>query len=113
MPFPDEAGPISAKAALERLAEGNRRFVAGKSLWSHKGWRPGLAEGQSPFAVVLGCSDSRSPAEAPPGDSCVRAALRKSTALAARRLIAPRLFHGARAGGPRLARPVPERKAPR
>ena len=28
-----------------------------------RGWRPGLADGQRPFAVILGCSDSRAPAE--------------------------------------------------
>ena len=53
----------SAEVALERLREGNRRFVARESIWSQQGWRPGLAEGQLPFAVVLGCSDSRAPAE--------------------------------------------------
>ena len=52
--------------ALERLREGNRRFVAGLgragSLTSPTR-RRGLISGQEPFAVVLGCSDSRVPAE--------------------------------------------------
>jgi carbonic anhydrase len=57
---------ISARAALERLREGNRRFVSGArssdALTSHAR-RSELAGGQEPFAIVLGCSDSRVPAE--------------------------------------------------
>jgi carbonic anhydrase len=55
---------ISAAEALERLREGNRRFVS-----NQRGPGPGvlrrpeLVEGQEPFAIVLGCSDSRVPAE--------------------------------------------------
>jgi len=52
---------ISASEALERLRDGNRRFVAGRA--SGVGPRPELAEGQEPFAIVFGCSDSRVPAE--------------------------------------------------
>jgi carbonic anhydrase len=48
--------------ALTRLRDGNRRFVAGNET-AMRGWRPGLADGQRPFAVILGCSDSRAPAE--------------------------------------------------
>jgi carbonic anhydrase len=48
--------------ALGRLADGNRRFVAGQR--QHPLASPAeLAKGQQPFAVVLGCSDSRVPAE--------------------------------------------------
>ena len=57
---------ISAREALERLREGNRRFVSG----ARSGDKPTsgmrlskLAEGQEPFAIILGCSDSRVPAE--------------------------------------------------
>src|SRR6202166_3295399 len=57
---------ISAPDALERLREGNRRFVsddrAGDALTNAKR-RQALAAGQEPFAIVLGCSDSRVPAE--------------------------------------------------
>src|SRR5450631_4426117 len=57
---------ISARDALERLREGNRRFVsddrAGEALTNAKR-RQALAAGQEPFAIVLGCSDSRVPAE--------------------------------------------------
>ena len=57
---------ISAQAALERLREGNRRFVSGaRNLdpLTSQARRSELAEGQEPFAVILGCSDSRVPVE--------------------------------------------------
>jgi carbonic anhydrase len=57
---------ISPREALERLREGNRRFVSNtgsrETLLSHLR-RAELAKEQHPFAVVLGCSDSRVPAE--------------------------------------------------
>ena len=49
---------VSAREALARLREGNRRFVA--SVPSPPG-RP--SAGQEPFAIILGCSDARVPAE--------------------------------------------------
>src|ERR671911_1893316 len=56
---------ISAREALERLREGNRRFASGVRsndiLASTR--RSEVAAGQEPFAIVLGCSDSRVPAE--------------------------------------------------
>lgn len=57
---------ISAMEALERLREGNRRFVSDiKHLNSmpNQARRVELASGQEPFAIILGCSDSRVPAE--------------------------------------------------
>jgi carbonic anhydrase len=48
--------------ALARLRAGNHRFVNGEGS-AFRRWHPGLVDGQSPFAVVLGCSDSRAPAE--------------------------------------------------
>jgi carbonic anhydrase len=57
---------ISARDALERLRAGNRRFAsddrAGDPL-TNTARRQALALGQEPFAIVLGCSDSRVPAE--------------------------------------------------
>lgn len=58
--------PISAQEALERLKEGNRRFVSGvRSLDTllSQTRRSELVSGQEPFAVILGCSDSRVPVE--------------------------------------------------
>src|ERR687888_109381 len=57
---------ISGREGLERLREGNRRFVAGvrrSGLLTTGMRRLELASGQNPFAIVLGCSDSRVPAE--------------------------------------------------
>lgn len=57
---------ISARAALARLQEGNRRFL---SNLPSQGPQPGakhpgtFVEKQEPFAIILGCSDSRVPAE--------------------------------------------------
>ncbi|MHB1846054.1 MAG: carbonic anhydrase [Deltaproteobacteria bacterium] len=53
----------SAEACLRRLREGNDRFVRGEHHRTLLGWNPGIVDGQQPFAVVLGCSDSRAPAE--------------------------------------------------
>ena len=55
-----------AREALERLREGNHRFVAGvRSLDAlmSPSRRPEFVDGQQPFAVILGCSDSRVPVE--------------------------------------------------
>jgi carbonic anhydrase len=57
---------IPANEALERLREGNRRFVAGTPSGdglSSLARRAELVAGQEPFAILLGCSDSRVPAE--------------------------------------------------
>ena len=57
---------IPAEEALARLREGNARFVAEeRSNHDHIGEarRAQVADGQEPFAIVLGCSDSRVPAE--------------------------------------------------
>ncbi len=57
---------ISAQEALRRLQEGNKRFVAGlRDSTSTAGpeRRNELVTDQAPFAIILGCSDSRVPAE--------------------------------------------------
>jgi carbonic anhydrase len=57
---------ISASEALERLREGNRRFVSGDRSsegLTNQTRRSEVAILQEPFAIVLGCSDSRVPAE--------------------------------------------------
>ncbi|NQW02601.1 MAG: carbonic anhydrase [Acidobacteria bacterium] len=57
---------IPAIDALNQLREGNQRFVAeirsDDNVSSHSR-RLELATGQEPFAIILGCSDSRVPAE--------------------------------------------------
>ena len=57
---------ISAREALERLREGNRRFASdlrNRDMRTTQARRTELAAGQEPFAIILGCSDSRVPAE--------------------------------------------------
>jgi carbonic anhydrase len=57
---------MGALEALERLRKGNRRFVSGMQSVdgpSSINRRAELVRGQHPFAIVLGCSDSRVPAE--------------------------------------------------
>lgn len=59
--------PESPKQALETLKEGNSRFINGvrsvEPLFSHMRMAELAEKGQKPFAIVLTCSDSRSPAE--------------------------------------------------
>jgi carbonic anhydrase len=57
---------IPAQEALGRLRDGNQRFVSGvRGLEARLARRrpDELVSGQSPFAVILGCSDSRVPVE--------------------------------------------------
>lgn len=57
---------ISAGEALGRLREGNHRFVTDvrrRDTLAGQTRRRELAAGQEPFAIILGCSDSRVPAE--------------------------------------------------
>lgn len=55
----------SAHEALDRLKEGNERFVAGLARFPtlQKEVLAELAKGQQPYATILGCSDSRVPPE--------------------------------------------------
>ena len=56
---------ISAQEAVYRLREGNRRFVQDIHAPPQFRFDPGkdLPDTQEPFAVILGCSDSRVPVE--------------------------------------------------
>lgn len=56
---------ISIKESLRALRDGNARFVAGTTehVESTRGFDPELADGQTPFASILACSDSRVPVE--------------------------------------------------
>jgi carbonic anhydrase len=57
---------ISAVDALERLREGNRRFVddeVSEEALARREHKAGAAAPQHPFAIILACSDSRVPTE--------------------------------------------------
>ncbi|REJ76897.1 MAG: carbonic anhydrase [Acidobacteria bacterium] len=56
---------LPASEALQRLIEGNRRFASGTATVhpAHRTRPEDTVEKQEPFAIVLGCSDSRVPAE--------------------------------------------------
>jgi carbonic anhydrase len=56
-----KATPLTADQAWRKLAAGNTRFVSGNQKHPHESleWRQSLVEGQHPFAVILGCADSR------------------------------------------------------
>jgi carbonic anhydrase len=59
------AGKPTPAQAWQRLLDGNARFVAGESSHPNQdaSRRASLASQQNPFAVILGCSDSRLAAE--------------------------------------------------
>ena len=57
---------VPAAEALQRLKTGNQRFAANTrdtSSLTKQAHRADLAKSQTPFAIVLGCADSRVPAE--------------------------------------------------
>ncbi|MBT5862427.1 MAG: carbonic anhydrase [Gammaproteobacteria bacterium] len=57
---------ISATDALERLRDGNRRFISNEvseKVLTIREHRAGAAAPQNPFAIILACSDSRVPTE--------------------------------------------------
>lgn len=58
LPKPDNA--LTPDKAIQRLLEGNRRYVSGVRLRHNFAQeRPALANGQNPYAAILGCADSR------------------------------------------------------
>jgi carbonic anhydrase len=64
MPRIWDPSSLSPEDALRRLTDGNRRFRDENAASSARSWSRQLAtEQQSPFAIVLGCSDSRTPIE--------------------------------------------------
>lgn len=60
-----QSSAVTPDQALQRLTEGNARFVAGKMLNSGRGFErdEALRQKQKPFAAILSCSDSRVPPE--------------------------------------------------
>jgi carbonic anhydrase len=61
----EPAAAVNATEALARLKEGNERFVADKLSHPHQTsqTREKLATSQRPFAIILGCADSRTSPE--------------------------------------------------
>ena len=62
---PSTATDISPQQALQLLVEGNQRYVAHKASHPHTDQKrlSEVATGQTPFAIILGCADSRVPPE--------------------------------------------------
>jgi len=56
---------ITGKEALQKLADGNKRYIAQKPIHPNQTTdrRRELVKGQKPFAAILSCSDSRVPPE--------------------------------------------------
>lgn len=56
---------MNAAQALERLQAGNQRYVSDQLVHHHQSGRRmrAIAIGQHPFAIILGCADSRVPPE--------------------------------------------------
>lgn len=55
---------MKSHGALDRLLEGNRRFISGERIGVPCQWQPdAMAVSQKPFAAILGCADSRVPPE--------------------------------------------------
>ena len=64
MPHTWDESTLPPEHALERLIEGNRRFREASGTTAARAWSQQMAtEAQRPFAIVLGCSDSRTPVE--------------------------------------------------
>ena len=61
----DDNCRVGADEALSRLMEGNARFLRGERRFTQAPIEilADLVKGQHPFAVILGCSDSRVPPE--------------------------------------------------
>lgn len=56
---PKPENVMAPQDALARLMQGNARYVSGNTNVS-RGFTPGaLANGQNPYAAILGCADSR------------------------------------------------------
>jgi carbonic anhydrase len=64
MPSTWDPKSLPPDQALARLADGNRRFLEQRAVSGNRTFRAELADqAQRPFAIVLGCSDSRTPVE--------------------------------------------------
>jgi carbonic anhydrase len=63
--FLNAGAQVSADSAISRLKEGNKRFISGRTKHPHQDSLrvKEVAKGQNPFAIIVGCSDSRVPSE--------------------------------------------------
>lgn len=64
--IPESTGqPLSPEAALQKLLEGNQRFVSQQPQHPNQSQKrlQEVAQAQHPFATILSCADSRVPAE--------------------------------------------------
>jgi carbonic anhydrase len=61
----EENPEVTAEQALQKLMDGNARFISGDALHPNQSAerRAGVVSGQHPFAIIVGCSDSRVPPE--------------------------------------------------
>lgn len=61
----EHASGMNAKESLQKLIEGNNRYVTAKMTHPNQSAekRTELTKGQKPFAIILSCSDSRVPPE--------------------------------------------------
>lgn len=64
-PAATQPAPVAPDDAMRRLRDGNQRFVQQRATHAHHdaARRAELAQAQHPFAIVLGCADSRVPPE--------------------------------------------------
>ncbi|MCC5599067.1 carbonic anhydrase [Nostoc favosum] len=62
---PDNPNPVSPNEAIRRLLDGNQRFIHQKRKYPDQSLERLrlVAKAQYPFAAILGCADSRVPAE--------------------------------------------------
>ncbi|BDI16225.1 carbonic anhydrase [Nostoc cf. commune SO-36] len=62
---PDNPNPVSSNEAIRRLLDGNQRFIEQKRKYPDQSLERLrlVAKAQYPFAAILGCADSRVPAE--------------------------------------------------
>jgi carbonic anhydrase len=63
MPHTWDPSSPTPEQALQRLMEGNRRFRDQSSTSLARSWSQAATGDQRPFAIVLGCADSRTPVE--------------------------------------------------
>ncbi len=56
---------VTAESSLQLLKDGNKRFIEGKSIRPHQNLErvKEVSLGQKPYAIIVGCSDSRVPSE--------------------------------------------------